>query len=151
MVNQYCAFFCQKLTTALLESAEGRKRLQKIFHDQSPWKDVAIPAGVKPATSWSPVGRPSNWATKAGRPPWISRRGRMTVEMINLHDSYVAELRFKLVTCGSAIRHATNYMYTMESCLEWATENLIPPHIHCQLLLYCFKQIQQTSKDSINS
>ena len=27
-------------------------------------------AGVKPATSWSPVGRSSNWATEAGAAKW---------------------------------------------------------------------------------
>ena len=32
---------------------------------KSPQKNVADPAGVKPATSWSPVGRASNWATEA--------------------------------------------------------------------------------------
>ena len=35
-----CTFFRQKLTTALLESEEGREWPQKIFHDQSPWKNV---------------------------------------------------------------------------------------------------------------
>ena len=61
-----CAFFRQKLTTALLESAEVREWPQKVFHDQSPGKNVANPAGAKPANSWSPVARTSNWATKAG-------------------------------------------------------------------------------------
>ena len=36
-----CIFFCQKLTNALLESAEGREWLQKTFHDQFPRKNVA--------------------------------------------------------------------------------------------------------------
>ena len=36
---------CQKLTTALLETAEGREWPLKIFHDQSPWKNVAGPGG----------------------------------------------------------------------------------------------------------
>ena len=36
-----------------------------MFHDQSPRKNVADPAGVESATSWSPVGRTSNWATEA--------------------------------------------------------------------------------------
>ena len=44
MINQYlCTFFCRKLRTALLESAEGRKWLQKIFHDQFSRKNVARP------------------------------------------------------------------------------------------------------------
>ena len=55
----------QTLTTALLDTAEGRAWRKKIFHDQSPWKNVADLAGVKPATSWSPDGCTSNWATKA--------------------------------------------------------------------------------------
>ena len=40
-----CTFFRQKLTTALLESAEGREWPQKIFHDQSPRKNVADLSG----------------------------------------------------------------------------------------------------------
>ena len=36
-----CTFFRQKLTTVLLESAEGRQWPKKIFHDQSPRKNVA--------------------------------------------------------------------------------------------------------------
>ena len=36
-----CTFFRQKLTTSLLESADGREWPQKIFHDQSPRKNVA--------------------------------------------------------------------------------------------------------------
>ena len=35
-----CTFFRQKLTTSLLESAEGGEWPQKIFHDQSPRKNV---------------------------------------------------------------------------------------------------------------
>ena len=34
-------FFSQKLTSALLESVEGRGWLQKIYHNQSPRKNVA--------------------------------------------------------------------------------------------------------------
>ena len=34
-----CAFFRQKLTTAHLESAEGRGWPQKIFHDQLSMKE----------------------------------------------------------------------------------------------------------------
>ena len=40
-----CTFFRLKLTTALLESAEGREWPYKIFHDQSPRKNVADPDG----------------------------------------------------------------------------------------------------------
>ena len=38
---ELCTFFRQKLTTALLESVEGREWSLKIFHDQSPRKNVA--------------------------------------------------------------------------------------------------------------
>ena len=36
-------------TTALLESADGREWPVKIFHDKSPWKNVANLMGVEPA------------------------------------------------------------------------------------------------------
>ena len=41
----------------------GRERMTV---ENSPRKNVADPAGVEPATSWSPVGRASKWATVAG-------------------------------------------------------------------------------------
>ena len=44
-------FLRQKLTTAILESVEGREISFKIFHDQSPQKNVVDPVGVDPATS----------------------------------------------------------------------------------------------------
>ena len=65
MVNQYlCTFFCQKLTTALLESAEGREQLKKIFHNLFK-RMLHYLVGVKPATSWTPVRSASDWATQA--------------------------------------------------------------------------------------
>ena len=48
-----CTFFRQKLTTALLESAEGRKYFMINLHERM----LPTSAGVEPATSWSPVGR----------------------------------------------------------------------------------------------
>ena len=50
-----CTFFCQKLTTALLDSVEG----ENIWCSISQRKNVTNPAGVEPATPWSPVGRAS--------------------------------------------------------------------------------------------
>ena len=52
-----CTVFRQKLTTTLFESGEGRGWPKKIFRNQSPV--------IVPATSWSPVGCASNWATEA--------------------------------------------------------------------------------------
>ena len=56
-----CTFFRQKLTTALLELADGREWPQKIFYNQSPQKN-----DVEPAISRSLVERAFNWATEAG-------------------------------------------------------------------------------------
>ena len=48
MVNQYlCTFFRQKLTTALLESAEGRKRKYFLIN----LHERMLPAGLEPTTS----------------------------------------------------------------------------------------------------
>ena len=44
----------------------GREWPKKIFHDQSPQKNVANPVRVEPATSWSPVRCAAIWAIKAG-------------------------------------------------------------------------------------
>ena len=51
LFNQYlCAFFGQKLTTALLESAEGRKWLRKYFMINLHERILPDLAGIKPAT-----------------------------------------------------------------------------------------------------
>ena len=59
-----CMFFRQKLTTALLESVEGKEWPLKIFQDL--YKRM-LPdlAGIEPSTSWSPVGCASDWVTEA--------------------------------------------------------------------------------------
>ena len=45
----------------------SRERMtRKYFMIKSPWKNVASPAGIEPATIWSPAGRTSNRATEAG-------------------------------------------------------------------------------------
>ena len=61
-----CTFFRQKLTITLLESAKRENDRRKSFMIKSSRKNVADPMGVKPTTSWSPVGCASNWATEAG-------------------------------------------------------------------------------------
>ena len=48
-----------------LNQQKGENDHRKCFMIKSPWKNVADPAGVNPATSWSQVRCTSNWATKA--------------------------------------------------------------------------------------
>ena len=52
-----CTFFRQKLTTALLESAEKKNERRKYFMINLHERMLPTSAGVEPATSWSPVGR----------------------------------------------------------------------------------------------
>ena len=59
-----CTFFCQKLTTALLESAEGREWPWKIFPDQSPQKNVADLGG-----GWTRNLLVSSWRAHPTEPP----------------------------------------------------------------------------------
>ena len=67
MVNQYCAHsFARSWQLPFLNLGKGENDLRKYFTINSPWKNVTDLAGVKPATSWPPVERASNWATKAG-------------------------------------------------------------------------------------
>ena len=61
-----CTIFCQKLTSALLESGEVRE----MTRENIPWtnlheKKVTDQTGVEPTTCWSPVRCASNWATEA--------------------------------------------------------------------------------------
>ena len=45
---------------------KGENDPRKYFMIKRPRKNVAYPAEVEPATSWSPDG-PASWATKAGK------------------------------------------------------------------------------------
>ena len=55
-----CLSFCQKLTTALLESAGGRMTVENISWSIST-KECCRPAGFESSNSWLSVGRASNW------------------------------------------------------------------------------------------
>ena len=59
-----CTFFHQKLTTALLESVEGREWPKKIFHDQISMKECCQPGGGRIRnlliTSWTRI-QLSHW------------------------------------------------------------------------------------------
>ena len=66
MVKQHCAhFFTRNWQLPLLNQQKGENDRRKYFminlHER-----ILPTAGVEPPTSWSPVGRPSNIATKAG-------------------------------------------------------------------------------------
>ena len=65
-----CIFFHQKLQLTFLNQLKGENDLRKYFMIKSPRKNVANPAGVERATSWSPVGRASNWTTEADTFKW---------------------------------------------------------------------------------
>ena len=56
--------------------------VEKYFMIKSPRKNVADPAGVEPATSWSPVGRASNWATKA-----VTSRN-IPIRTVNIYEAH---------------------------------------------------------------
>ena len=59
-----------------------------VFPDQSPRKNGTDPAGVEYATSWSSVGRASNWATEIGH-KWVqSMSGRWFKSMLAKMSRY---------------------------------------------------------------
>ena len=92
-----CTFFRQKLTTALLESVEGREWLQKILHDQSPQKNVADLGG-----GWTRKLLVSNRTAHPTEPP------RLANDIINsiwnkLTVSYCISLNPGLAEPGYAL------------------------------------------------
>ena len=66
--------FCQKLTTAFLESEEGREWPYKIFHDQSPRKNVADLGG-----GWTRNLLVSSWTCVQ-----MSQWGRQRAEIVSM-------------------------------------------------------------------
>ena len=58
----------------------------------------ADPGGVEPATSWSPVGRASNWATEAGNlRNWNNYVNRYVLTRLNLPVITVEIIRGKII------------------------------------------------------
>ena len=49
-----------------MNKRKGENDCKKYSMIKSPWKNVADPAGIESATSWSPVECKSNRATEAG-------------------------------------------------------------------------------------
>ena len=97
-----CTFFCQKRTTALLESVEERENdCRKYFMIKSPWKNVANLVGVEPASSWSTVGCPPNWATPASR--------GMSSQSIYLTILFISRQSSKRLTSICAHSYARNW------------------------------------------
>ena len=74
---------CQKLTTAFLESAEGREWPYKIFYDQSPRKNVADLGG-----GWTRDLLVYSRTTHPTEPPRPAENDRRKHFMINLHDRF---------------------------------------------------------------
>ena len=66
----------QKLTTACLESAEGRKYFKINLHERM----LPTSAGVEPTTSWSPVG----WRIQLSHLGWLSLSNRSTQRALTL-------------------------------------------------------------------
>ena len=67
MINQYRAHsFARNWQLPFLNQRKGENDRRKYFATKSPQKSDADTEGVESATSWSYVGRASNWATEAG-------------------------------------------------------------------------------------
>ena len=65
--NQYCAHsFARNWQLPFLNQRKGENDCRKYFTINLHKRMLPTSAGVEPATSWSPVGRASNWATEAG-------------------------------------------------------------------------------------
>ena len=67
-VNQYCAHsFARNLQLPFLNQRKGENDRRKYFMINLHERMLPTSAGVQPATSWSPVGRASNCATRPAR------------------------------------------------------------------------------------
>ena len=67
MINQYCAYsFARNWQLPFLNQRKEENDHRKYFMINLHERMLLTSVGVKPATSWSPVGRASNWATEAG-------------------------------------------------------------------------------------
>ena len=142
MVNQYCAHsFARNWQLFFLNQRKGENDRRKYFMIKSPWKKVADPAGVKLTTSWSPVKRTSNWATKNHKklcnmaPTWFPLR-----------------LDFLLVTpaLSSDISFLFSFMPRAEywACFEGRVELTVSISLRyttCPFAWYTLSEIQMNS------
>ena len=68
MVNQYRAHsFARNWQVPFLNQRKGENYRRKYSMINLHERNLPTSAGVEPATSWSPFGRASNWATEAGQ------------------------------------------------------------------------------------
>ena len=92
-VNQYCAHsFARSWQLPFLNQRKGENGRRKYFMIKVHEWMLPTRRGVEPAISWSPVGRASNWATKAGKygilswlkkDSFMSFRGRYRTVFVN--------------------------------------------------------------------
>ena len=96
----------------------------KIFHDQSPRKNVAYPMGAEPATSWSPVGTilryPASRSVgikRFGLPAWMHSLVRtVVVRVCNTGPSTTLQFKYSSI-CINAV---------FWSCIKYVSENCVP-------------------------
>ena len=147
-----CTFFCQKLTTVLLESAEGKEWPKKMFHDQSPLKNVADPAGVKPPTSWSPVElncypKPHPWASHWG----IMLQNRRLCYYMTIFQTWKNPV-------GQLLRHEWSKNFVVKT-LKWVWPNFrltysvsLPNHTFTgQALFVCVEVLRPSQPNGVMS
>ena len=65
-IFHYAHSFARNWQLSLLNQRKGENNRRKYFMINLHERMLPTSAGVEPATFWSPVGRTSNWATKAG-------------------------------------------------------------------------------------
>ena len=97
-----CAFFRQKLTTALLEKQKEENDRRKYFMIMSPRKNIADSKRLENATFWSPVGHASQWIPDA-RTRKNGNRGTAS----DGDTSFIRTLLFRTMHCPA--KQISNY------------------------------------------
>ena len=90
-------------------------------------------AGVEPATSWSPVGRASNWAIKAGFTLWVYLFIGVYCGLILLPSDSNAQRSFKSA-CATSL-FVQNLPYTPEETLHHWLSKMRPVKNYIRLCI----------------
>ena len=88
-VNQYCAHsFARNWQLPYLNQLKEEKDLVENISWSISTKECCPPGGVKPATSWSSVGRASNWATEVSS---IIRKASFLKQVVLVSLEFMAQ------------------------------------------------------------
>ena len=117
-VKQYCAHsFTRNWQLPFLDQRKGENDRRKYFMINLHERMLPTSVGIEPATSWSPVGRASNWATEAS--PCLFDYRKLTIKWNN------SKSPFRTIFSAYTQRQSTHQCYQYLDSTMFEIEQLL--------------------------